>query len=155
MTSLEIVEALEQCELFRSLDEQDIAHIAALCNLETYEAGESVFTQGEFATHICLIAEGQVALVRSVNLGGRQGTLTVDLLGKGRGLGWSSILCVPCHASASAICQKQTVIVSVDGAALREVLEHKPSLGFQVMDNLAHVLGHRLRAVYGAIDTFR
>ncbi|MFA4836493.1 MAG: cyclic nucleotide-binding domain-containing protein [Dehalococcoidia bacterium] len=155
MTSSEIIEALQRCELFSKVDEANIKQISTLCEIENYKAGDTVVTQGEFGTRIYLIAEGQVALVRSVNLGGRQGTMTVDLLGKGRGLGWSSLLCEPCSASASAVCQKPAKIVSLEGAALRAMLEEKPDLGFIVMDKLAHVLGHRLRAAYGAIDTLR
>ncbi|MDY6911416.1 MAG: cyclic nucleotide-binding domain-containing protein [Chloroflexota bacterium] len=155
MVSSEIIEPLQKCELFNTVEEEEIKQIAVLCQIENYKAGDAVFTQGEFGTRLYLIAEGQVALVRSVNLGGRQGTITVDLLSKGRGMGWSSLLCEPCSASASAVCQKPTKIISLEGSALRAMLEEKPNMGFIVMDRLAHVLGHRLRAAYGAMDTFQ
>ena len=151
----EIIDALKKCELFSTADEAHIERIAELCSIKEYQAGETVFAQGEFKTDICLIAEGQVALVRSVNLGGREGERTIEVLGKGRGMGWSSILCEPCSASASAVCQKPTRIVSLNGSSLRELLNQDAELGFMVMDRLAHVLGHRLRAAYGAMDTFK
>ncbi len=155
MASLEIIEALQKCEIFSNINEEDIQQIAQLCSIESYEAGDTVFTQGEYGTRIYLIAEGQVALVRSVSLGGRQGTVTVDILGKGRGLGWSSFLCDPCSVSASAVCQKPSQLVSLSGADLREMLEANTDLGFRVMDRLAQIVGNRLRAAYGAMDTFR
>ncbi|MCP4610639.1 MAG: cyclic nucleotide-binding domain-containing protein [Planctomycetes bacterium] len=155
MASLEIIEALQKCEIFNNINEEDIQQIAQLCSIESYEAGDTVFAQGEYGTRIYLIAEGQVALIRSVSLGGRQGTMTVDLLGKGRGLGWSSFLCDPCSVSASAVCQKPSQLVSLSGAELREMLEANTDLGFKVMDRLAQIVGNRLRAAYGAMDTFR
>jgi CRP-like cAMP-binding protein len=155
MIASEIVEALQHCEIFSMLDEEDINQIAQLCTIETCEAGSTIFTQGEYGTRLYLIAEGQVALLRSVNLGGRESLITVDLLGKGRGLGWSALLCDPCSIFASAICQKPTQLIAVTGADLRTLLESRPELGFKVMDRLAQVIGNRLRAVYGAMDTFK
>ena len=155
MISSKIIEALQRCELFNTLSEEDVKQIATLCQINTCKAADTVFTQGEFVTKIFLVAEGQVSLLRSVNLGERQGTLTIDLLGKGRGMGWSSLLCEPSGASASAICQKTTEIISLEGADLRVMLEEKPEMGFRVMDRLAHAMRHRLSAAYGAMDTFR
>ena len=155
MTSPKIIEALQRCELFNTLNEEDVKRIATLCQIDTYEAGDTVFTQGDFVTRIFFVAEGQVSLSRSVNLGERQGTLTIDFLGKGRVMGWSSLLCEPSGASASAVCQKPTEIISLEGASLRAMLEEKSEMGFRVMDRLAHAMRHRLSAAYGAMDTFR
>lgn len=153
--STDIIEVLRRCELFSTIEDEDVDAVAAICTVETYEAGDTVVSQGEYGSRIHLVADGQVALVRSVNLGGRQASTTIDLLGKGRGLGWSSMLCDPCSASASAVCQKPTQTVSMSGEEVREMLEAKPEVGYRVMDRLAQILGHRLRAAYGAMDTFR
>ncbi len=155
MTSPEITETLKQCEIFSTADGADIDKIASLCHVTDYEPGSTVFMQGEYGAQIHLIADGQVALVRSVNTGGREGSMTIDILGKGRGLGWSSILCDPCSVSVSAICQKQTRMVCISGNDLRTLLEANHDLGFKVMDRLAQVVGNRLRSAYGAIDTFK
>jgi len=155
MASSEIIEALEDCEIFSMLDRAAIEQIADLCTLETYEAGDTVISQGQYCTRIYLIADGQVALVRAVNLGQRQGEMMLDLLGKGRGMGWSSVLCEPCSASASARCQKPTRFITLEGAKLRTMLEENPVIGFAVMDRLAQLVGNRLRAAYGAMDTFK
>ena len=155
MSSSEIIEVLKRCELFSMVSEEDIALIATLCEIEHYDTGDTVFAQGEFGRKMYLVAEGQIALLRSLNLGERRGTTTIDLLGRGRGMGWSSLMCEPCNVSASAVCQKPTSLVALEGAALRAMLESKPALGFIVMDRLVHVLGHRLRAAYGIMDTFR
>ena len=81
--------------------------------------------------------------------------MTIALLGRGRGVGWSALICEPCSASASAVCQKPSKLVSLEGTKLREMLDARPEVGFQVMERLAYVLNDRLRAAYGAMDTFR
>ena len=155
MAPLEIKESLQNCEIFSLLDEGTIEQIAQLSSVETYEAGDTVITQGEYGTKTYLIAEGQVALTRTVNLGERNGEVTIDILGKGRGMGWASFLCEPCSVSATAKCQKPTKLVVIEGTALRAMLEANPQTGFAVMDRLAQVIANRLRAAYGAMDTFK
>jgi len=155
MASPEIIESLKRCELFSTIADEDIMHIADICSFENFNAGETVISQGAFSSQIYLITEGQVALIRSVNLGDRQGTATVDVLGKGRGFGWSCILCDPCGASASALCQKPSTLIALPGSELRGLLEKKPQLGFTVMERLAQIIANRLRAAYGAMDTLR
>ncbi len=155
MAPLEIKESLQNCEIFSLLDDETIDKIARLSSVQSYEAGDTVITQGEYGTRIYLIAEGQVALTRTINLGEREGEITIDILGKGRGMGWASFLCEPCSVSATAKCQKPTTLVVVEGTELRAMLEANPQTGFAVMDRLAQVIANRLRAAYGAMDTFK
>ena len=152
MASFEIAEALQRCEIFRTLSEEEMQPIAALGQIETYEAGEAVFTQGEYGSKLYVIKEGQVALQRMVNMGGRQATLTIGLLGKGRAMGWSALL-DPSNATASAVCQKPTQIISLEGNELRSMLEKEPRIGCKVLARLAYMLGDRLRSAYSAMDT--
>ncbi len=152
---LKIKEALQNCEIFSALDEGIIEKIARLSSVEKYEAGDTVINQGEYGTRTYLIAEGQVALTRTVNIGGREAEITIDILGRGRGMGWASFLCEPCGVSATAKCQKPTTFVVIEGSKLRDMLKADPQTGFMVMDRLAQVIANRLRAAYGAMDTFR
>lgn len=151
----EIIEALQKCELFGSLSQKNVEQIATLSQVLNYEAGETVFTQGEYKTELYLILEGQIAVLRRVTLGGREATVTIALLGRGRGLGLSALVGQLGSASASAVCQKPTTLISLDGAKLREILENRPEMGWQVMERAARVLYDRLRSAYGAMDTFR
>ena len=156
MTSSEITEALRTCELFTSLSEEELQRLVDSldtgCQIKTYEAGDNVFAQGEYITKLYIIAEGQVILERSVNLGDRTAIKPLGLLRKGRAMGWSALLYGPRYATASALCQKETRAISLEGASLRSVLEEEPGIGFKVMERLACLLGDRLRAAYSAFD---
>lgn len=155
MAPTDIIETLHRCELFSTVAPEDLKRIAEICSIETRPAGEAVTTQGEFSQRLFLIAEGQVALLRTVNLGGRQATTTIEILGKGRGFGCASLTCDPCSVTASAVCQKPTTLIAISGSALRNLLDANPEIGYRVMERLAQILVNRLRAAYGAMDTFR
>jgi len=157
VTSSEIVEGLKACELFASLSEDEIrmlaTSLASACQIEAYEAGDSIFVQGEHSARLYVIVDSQVLLQRSINLGDRTATRPLGLLGKGKAMGWSALLYGPRYATASSICQKPTQVISLEGTSLRSVLEREPGIGFRVMERLACLLGERLRAAYSAMET--
>jgi CRP/FNR family cyclic AMP-dependent transcriptional regulator len=157
MACSEMIDGLRVCELFGPLDQGEVEDLAASladsCQMETYEAGETIFAQGDHTTRLYILADGQVLLQRTFSLGGRTASTPVALLGKGRAMGWTSLLYGPHEATASAVCQKPARVISIDGPVLRSVLENDPGIGFRVMGQLACMLGDRLRAAYIAMET--
>jgi CRP/FNR family cyclic AMP-dependent transcriptional regulator len=156
VASSEITEGLRACELFDSLNEDEIqvliASLATACDIKTYEAGDHIFDQGEHSARLYVVADGQVLLQRSRNIGDRTAVWPVGLLGKGRAMGWAAFLYGPSYLTASAICQKPTRVISIECVTLRSLLEEQPSVGFRVMDRLAGMLGDRLRAAYSTME---
>ena len=156
MVAPEIIEGLRSCELFALLSQEEIealtTSLATACEMEAYEAGEHIFEQGGHSARLYIIADGQVLLQRSVNLGDRTAMWPLGLLGKGRAMGWSSLLYGPRYVTASAVCRKPTQVVSIEGTVLRSVLEKQTGIGFRVMDRLACMLGERLRTAYNTMD---
>jgi len=156
VVSSEINDGLRTCELFSLLNEAEIQALvtllAAACEVEAYEAGEHIFEQGEHSAKLYVITDGQVLLQRFINVGDRLATWPLGLLGKGRAMGWSALLYGPRHVTASAICQKPTRVISIEGTSLRLLLEKQPEVGFRIMDRLACMLGERLRAAYNTME---
>ena len=157
MAHSEIADGLGNCELFASLTPQQreglVTTLADSCRVESYEAGATIFTQGEHTTCLHVLVDGQVQLQRTVLLGERTARTPIALLGKGRAMGWTSVLYGPRNATASAVCLKPTRVICVDGAALRSALESDAGVGFRVLERLACVLGERLRCAYTALET--
>ena len=157
MASSEIIEGLKTCELFALLNQEEMqlltASLAAACEMEVYLAGDHIFVQGEHGTRLYVIVDGQVLLQRAVNIGDRIAILPLGLLGRGRVMGWSSLLYGPRSLTASAICQKPTRVVSIEGTSLRSALEKEPDIGFRVMDRLSCMLGERLRGAYNTMES--
>ena len=156
MSATDLRENLKGCELFTSLDEGELDSLAALihdaCDMKQYPAGSFIFEQGGHSDRLYIIASGQVLLERSVNLGQRSATLPLGLLGRGRAMGWSSLLYGPRSMTSSALCQKPVVVVTLEGASFRQALEKNPAVGFKVMDRLACLLGERLRTAFHSIE---
>jgi CRP/FNR family cyclic AMP-dependent transcriptional regulator len=129
----EIIEGLRGCELFSMLNQQEVKGLATAlaksCQVGSYEAGDTIFTQGEHKTRLYIVIEGQVLLQRTFYLGTREANTTVAVLGKGRAMGWTALLFCTRDATASAVCQKPTRVISVEGDALRSILEKEPSVG--------------------------
>ncbi|MDY6917875.1 MAG: cyclic nucleotide-binding domain-containing protein [Chloroflexota bacterium] len=153
----EYAAGLKACELFAVLSDGELDDLlttmGTCCRMEEYEAGDTVFNQGELATRAYVVVDGQILISRSFSLGDRMATKTIALLGKGRAMGWSALVYEDHYASASALCQKPTRLVALEGHALRQALEQDHSVGFRVMRRLATMLGDRLQSAYSAIET--
>jgi CRP-like cAMP-binding protein len=158
MAAGDICKNLRICELFDSLDEGELQvltdQLGDNCRLESYQASDHVFNQGELSSNLYVIASGQVILQRTVNLGDKTATRPLGLLSKGRAMGWSALLYGPRYATASAVCRQASEVITIEGDRLRSVLEEYPVIGFKVMDRLACLLGDRLRAAYNTMEAY-
>lgn len=150
-------EAMEQaiagCEFFQGLGPGDVSKITALCWERSFDDGECVFQQGDYGEHLYVIAEGQVVLERTVDLGVRKGTVTIEALGRGRVMGsWSTLLDQPHLLMSSAVCQNPTRLLVMRGADLRHLMLSNTALGFNVMEKFCFLLKDRIQAAYGAME---
>jgi CRP-like cAMP-binding protein len=153
MASPEVLDVLYNCELFGQLDEHEIEKIADIAEVETYAEGESILNQGDLCDKLYVIAQGHVFLERSVDLGTRQGTAIIGLLGTGRALDcWPSLLEESHALLSSAVCRRPTKVIAIKGVALREMLLQNPQLGFKVLERLCCILRDRIQAAFGAME---
>ncbi|MFH1124349.1 MAG: cyclic nucleotide-binding domain-containing protein [Pseudomonadota bacterium] len=153
MERSEIQRALEGSEFFKGLEKPDIEKIAGLCEVKTFEPGQTIFRQGDFGDRIYIIVEGLVFLERARDLGNRKGSVVIGMLGKGRVLGcWSTLLDEPHNLMSSAPCQKETKVIALEGARLRALMVSNRLLGFNVLERLCFLLRDRIQGAYGAME---
>jgi CRP-like cAMP-binding protein len=153
MDPMQIEHVLESSEFFKGLEKTHLEKIASLCEVKTYEPGEHVFHQGDFAEHLYIIAEGHIFLERSMDLGVRKGSAIFGVLGKGRVLGcWSTLLDEPHALMSSASCQKPTQVLVIRGADLRKIMVSNTELGFFVLERLCLLLRDRIQGALGAME---
>lgn len=154
MNKDELHRCLQDCELFNTLGDPEIAQIAALGVPKTFNEGEVVHEQGGRVNLFFVVANGSVALFRRAgSVGGTEGAeVAIDILGPGRVLGWSSLV-KPHVATNSPKAMRKSELIAIDGTALRFLLEKDRAMGFEVMQRLAELLASRLRAAYGVLDT--
>lgn len=145
--------ALGGCEFFREIAAEDMERILELCSSRAYEAGDAIFTQGNYGEHIFIIADGEVVLERSIDLEARKGKVIVDVLGKGKVLGcWSTLLGEAHLLMSSAVCRRPTTVMAIAGADLRRMMIANKELGFLLMERFCSLLRARIEAAYGAME---
>ena len=153
MEKKEIQAAMAGCEFFNGLEVADFDKLLPICRERNYKSGQYVFTQGDVGEYLYVIVTGQVLLERTVNLGVRKGTVTIEALEKGRVLGcWSTLLGERHILMSSAICQKPTRLLTMRGADLRGLMHSNKELGFNVMEKFCFLLRDRVQAAYGALE---
>lgn len=144
---------LQDCELFDTLGEAEIAQILPLCTVKTFNEGEPIHQQGARMDSLCVVVEGSIALFRQAKtqVGAGWAEVAIDILSRGRVFGWSTLVRPHVATNAPRAMTKSQVIV-IDGVGLRFLLEKDQAAGFAVMQRLSELLASRLRAAYSVLD---
>jgi len=116
-----------------------------MARLESYEKRAYLFIEGSEPHDMFIIVEGKVEMDLSLSpTPGIGYQITIDTLGKGQTCGWSSVL--ESHVyTMTAKCLEPVKAIAINGAQLRSFLDHNPSVGYKVMQNMAWVVTSRLR----------
>ena len=153
MKPTDIEASLEKCPFFTGIEPSEMHQIAKLCQTEDFEAGETIFEQGDLGECLYIITEGLVELERSVMLTQKKGRVVIDRLGRNRLLGcWSTLLNQPHILMASATCHKPTKVIVLNGNDLRRLMENEADLGFHMLERLCFLLRDRIEHAYGALE---
>ena len=153
MDRSEIIHLLENCDFFKGFQKDNILAISDLCQLESHAAGDHIFQQGEAEDRIYIVAQGNVFLERSLDLGARKGSAVIGMLGRGRFFGcWSTLLNRKHTPMCSAVCRKPTKVLVIKGPELRRIMLENTELGFNVLERLCFLLRDRLKGAYKAME---
>ncbi|TET39029.1 MAG: cyclic nucleotide-binding domain-containing protein [Dehalococcoidia bacterium] len=140
-----IKQVLARSQLFEGLADGELDKITRLCREKVYEAGATIFTEGEVAKELYIVEDGRVVLEMTIRFGpgsGRRGS--IDVITKGQAFGWSAI--AESHIlTMSARCMEKTKVIALDGVGLRRLLEEDSHMGHKVMKRLVGLVSSRLR----------
>lgn len=145
---MSIINTLKRAEVFLGLDDNSLARIASLssCREDSYAAGQVIFRADDAARNIYVLKDGEVKLVTEVP--GEDGAppqiIVIDKLTRGSFFGWSA-LAEPHRYVMSAICERPTTLVVINGRQLRNLFQRDFKLGFMVYQYLTRIIGNRLR----------
>lgn len=135
------IAVLKQVSLFAGLDNQTIEQLAAISELRTFKAGQSVFTEGEADASLFIVIGGDVKIDKQVNAEQQQ---TLHQLKGGEFFGEISFVRGGEHsASAQALHTAEILLIrrtEFDKLALRN-----PDVGYRIMLRLADHLATLLR----------
>ena len=132
---------LQNVYLFKELSAEQIDLISEAGHLETYSAGDDLFSQGDKATALYVIKYGSVRILQKSASGDQ---IEVATLGTGSHFGEMAFVDgEPRSASAAAV--EKSEIVVLDYQKLQGVLEKNIGIAASFYKELAHFLCGRLR----------
>jgi CRP-like cAMP-binding protein len=137
----ELDEILAQVPFFEGLPEDEIALIAGCGRNVRFDAGETIFRQGDAADTFFVVRHGTVAVGNFVP---PRGELVIETLESGDLLGWSWLF-PPYRAHFDARALSTVRATQFDGACLRDKCAADPVLGRDLMSRFAQVLIERLQ----------
>jgi CRP-like cAMP-binding protein len=132
-------------ELFKGLDDSELAKIAELCSERSISQGETIFSEGTRARSLHLCRSGKVDLLMWVREPWNK-NVTVHTAEAGELFGWSAVV-APYTYTASAECVEDGGEISITGSALLELFDQNVRIGFVVMKNISTDISARLTQI--------
>ena len=116
--------------------------IAQVATLVQWNAGITVFREGDLDSFLYLVEEGRVAI--EIAVPGR-GRLTILTVGPGEVFGWSSLF-LQRAKTASARTVEPTRALALAAGRLRELCDADPRFGYLLTRRILDVVSERLKA---------
>jgi CRP/FNR family cyclic AMP-dependent transcriptional regulator len=132
---------LAHVPIFDGLGERALETIAGCGGNVRFEAGQTLFREGDAADTFYLVRHGSVAVETFVPA---RGPMMIETIEAGEVIGWSWLFePYRWHFDARALTQVRAT--AFDGACLRGKCDTDPALGYALMSRFAQVLIERLQ----------
>ena len=138
-------QVLRECEVFSALTNAELEKVASSILEKEYEAGTTIFQEGDSAEELFVLQEGKVAVQMTLPKTQMQMSrrITVDVVTRNGVVGWSAIV-EPFMYTLTAVCLQKVKVLSISGNKLRWLLQDDPKIGYGVMKGLIKVVASRL-----------
>ena len=134
-------EILAGVPCFEGMGEDELALIADCGRNVHFDAGETIFRQGDAADTFFVVRHGTVAVGNFVP---PRGELVIETLEAGDLLGWSWLF-PPYRSHFDARALTGVRATQFDGACLRDKCAADPAFGYELMSRFAQILIERLQ----------
>ena len=132
-----IAGALAGADCFQGLNDAELEAVAALAIVVPHKAGDQIITYGIPINRLFVLKTGKANVIL------KTGTVVAEV-GPGTTLGEMEFVDGR-PASATVIVSEDAQMIEFDPAALHDLLQRQPSIGFRVMSNMAGKISHQLR----------
>jgi CRP-like cAMP-binding protein len=146
---MKIAQILRETSLFEALSDAQLKDISLVGEIKGFEAGEEVFKQGEAAKMLYVLLYGSVLLKTET----REDRLdpTAEILDQTGAVFGMAALTKSRTYNVTALCTEDSAAFALDSTELREIIRREPSLGLEVMAELAQLYVHRLNFTRAAV----
>lgn len=135
------VESVPIAEIMSGLSEKQREKVRNLGRIETYEKNAVICNEGDESRKLYLVEEGQVAVQSELGRGMR---IPITIVSEGQAFGWS-VLVPPHKLTATVTASSKTRVLAIEREPLLSLMKADPSLGLTIMQNIASIIGSRLR----------
>jgi glutaminase len=132
--SVEMTELSEQA-LLAGLSPKELAELAAMGSLRTYQAGQKIIAADERPVSLFFLKSGVVNV--KLPSGIRLATITA-------GMAFGEMALLETHRSADVLADRSVTTLEIPLADFQRFREHHPKTGERIMRNLAQLLADRL-----------
>jgi len=135
------VESVPIAEIMSGLSDKQREKMRNLGRIETYEKNAVICNEGDESRKLYLVEEGQVAVQSELGRGMR---IPITIVSEGQAFGWS-VLVPPHKLTATVTASSKTKVLAIEREPLLSLMKADPSLGLTIMQNIASIIGSRLR----------
>ena len=137
------IDFLKEVDIFKNLKDDQFSTMQICWDEKHYQKRDKIFSEGEEAKHIWVVAEGQVGLRFDLPGHPTSEENTVSINSKGMCFGWSAFV-PPNVYSLAAYCDSSTCkIIQLEKNCLIRLFEKEPATGYVIMSNIAQIIGNR------------
>jgi CRP-like cAMP-binding protein len=136
------IEIMKQIELFRGLNDTQVARLAGITQQETLEAGAVVFLQDAPADKMYFVHSGQVEI--RINDQNRQGHAAI-YLGTGQVFGEMALVDQGARSASVLAVEECTVVYSIPNDKFTALCDEDTAIGYILMRNIAQDLSFKMR----------
>jgi CRP/FNR family cyclic AMP-dependent transcriptional regulator len=133
------IDELRRFRLFAELDVGDLDAIAKIAEVQAFESGRELISEGAPAERLFLFLKGRAEVRARTPEGGRA---LIDEIGPGEVLGWGALMDPHVYA-ASALATEPCELIVISGPELRGLCDANPRIGYQVAKGIGEVMSRR------------
>ncbi len=141
---MEKLEVLKRSDLFRELDDKQLAVVVEMSVTEVYEPGTVIHRQNTMLSKLYVIEEGLVGIILEP---GQLSSRQIQAACNFETFGWEAVI-APYLATATAQALEKTKTLAFKGSDLLELCDTQPKLGCPICRAVTRVVAERLYAAY-------
>lgn len=140
---------LAKSELFEGLEENRLESLLADSKIHSFSPEETIFQQGEEATHLYVLIHGSIEL--TVKAEEKSDLMSSKVEKEGAVFGTASLM-EPFRYNVSAICLQSSKVLILNAHLIRKRMEEDPFMGMRIMRKLASIYFNRLNALRAGVS---
>jgi CRP/FNR family transcriptional regulator, cyclic AMP receptor protein len=146
--------------IFSGVSQDHLSEIAQCTEVQEFDSGETIFKDGEEASSIYGVLNGEVELSLVVRdkilktdirfeeysrtqIETIERDIVVDSIGSGEIFGWSALTSSG-RFTSTAICAEPTKVFSLSADTLKSIFNQHPQVGYPFMERLVETISNRL-----------